>query len=411
MPGALSHVRICDFTGLLAGAGATRFLAAFGAQVIRIEDPANKGAWDFLRGGAPFLDERRGVNLGGAYNNHNVEKLGITLNVKTPRGKELFTRLIGASDVVTENFAAGVLDRWGFGYERMREIKPDIIYVSNCGFGHEGPYKTYKTFGPSVQALSGLTFNSGLPGLPPAGWGYSYMDHTGGYFMAIAILMALYHRMATGEGQRVDYSTVESAITLNGPSILDYTVNGRPLAREGEPDTNHNQSPRMAPHYVYPANGEDQWVAIACRDDADWKKLAAVIGSDWAQSDKYRTLDGRLLDLAKLDERIADWTRPQDKFQVADSLRAAGVPTAPVQLPEERIDKDERTNAWGLWPDVRQTDMGHVRVDGYPVHMSETDWEIGRGAPNLGEHNEYVYRGLLGLSPDDMSELKAEGTI
>ena len=165
----LSKIRICDFTGQLAGAGATRFLAAFGAQVIRLEDPVLQGRWDILRGTPPFVGDRGGIEMGGGFNNHNVEKLGVTLNLRSERGKELLRELVAISDVVTENFAAGVMKRWGFDYDGLKAIKPDIIYVSNCGFGHTGPYRDYKTWGPIVQAVCGLTFSSGLPGHPPAG--------------------------------------------------------------------------------------------------------------------------------------------------------------------------------------------------------------------------------------------------
>ena len=157
---ALRHIRVCDFTGQLAGAGSTKWLAAFGAEVIRIEDPVRKGLWDILRAMPPFVDERRGHDFGGGFNNHNVEKLGITLNLRTERGRELLAEIVKRSDVVAENFASGVMERLGFGYERLRELRPDVIYVSNCGFGHTGPYAAYKTWGPIVQALSGLTFTS-----------------------------------------------------------------------------------------------------------------------------------------------------------------------------------------------------------------------------------------------------------
>jgi crotonobetainyl-CoA:carnitine CoA-transferase CaiB-like acyl-CoA transferase len=252
-PGALGRFRICDFTGQLAGAGATKWLAAFGAEVIRIEDPVTHGLWDILRPMGPFVDERRGPDFGGGFNNHNPEKYGITLNLRTERAKELLVEIVKRSDVVSENFAKGVLERWGFGYERLRQIKPDIIYVSNCGFGHRGPYSDYKTWGPIVQAMSGLTFLSGRADAEPAGWGYSYMDHTGGMYMAIAILLALVHRERTGEGQWVDMSCTDSGLTLTGTSLLDYAVNGRPARRPGAPDSNHSTSPEMAPHAVYPA--------------------------------------------------------------------------------------------------------------------------------------------------------------
>ena len=169
MAAALEGIRICDFTGQLAGAGATKWLAAFGADVIRIEDPTNQGAWDILRSMPPFVDERRGPDLGGGFNNHNVEKRGITLNLRTEKGKQLLAEIVKRSDVVSENFATGVLEKWGFGYEQLKALRSDVIYVSNCGFGHRGPYAEFKTWGPIVQAMSGLTFTSGLPDMEPAG--------------------------------------------------------------------------------------------------------------------------------------------------------------------------------------------------------------------------------------------------
>ena len=184
---ALSHLRICDFTGQLAGAGATRWLAAFGAEVIRVEDPVNQGSWDILRGSPPFKDDRRGIELGSGFNNHNVEKLGVTINLRTDEGKQLAADLVAACDVVTENFAAGVMERLGLGFEALQELRGDIIYVSNCGFGQTGPYRDYKSWGPIAQAVSGLTHSSGLANEAPAGWGYSYMDHTGGYLSLIHI--------------------------------------------------------------------------------------------------------------------------------------------------------------------------------------------------------------------------------
>ncbi|HEX5367245.1 MAG TPA: CoA transferase [Acidimicrobiales bacterium] len=408
---ALSHLRICDFTGQLAGAGATKFLAAMGAQVIRIEDPVRQGRWDILRGMPPYIDERRGVDLSGAFNNHNVEKLGVTINLRTEAGRDLVRRLIAISDVVSENFAAGVLARMGFPYEEMTRIRPDIIYVSNSGFGAEGPYRRFKTWGPIVQAVSGLTFSSGLPGLGPAGWGYSYMDHHGGNVMAIAILAALLHRSRTGEGQWVDMSCTDAGAWLDGPAMLDFTVNGRSLRREGMPNSNRSQSPPMAPHGIYPAAGDDRWVAVACRDDADWTALAKVVGEPWAAGDRFATLEGRLAGEDALDEALGAWTRRYDRDEVAARLRGAGVPASIVATPEDRIEHDPGTSAWGLWPTVHHTEIGDVRVDGIPLHLSETDWHIEQGAPCLGEHNDLVFGEILGLSPDEIDELRSEGAI
>ncbi len=411
MPGALSSFRICDFTGQLAGAGATKWLASFGAEVIRIEDPVRQGRWDILRGVPPFVDERRGIEMGGGFNNHNTGKQGITLNLRTERGKELLTQLVAVSDVVSENFAKGVLERWGFGYERLREIKPDIIYVSNCGFGHEGPYSDFKSWGPIAQAVSGLTFTSGLPGQDPAGWGYSYMDHTGAYYMAIAIMLALLHRQRTGEGQWVDLACTDAAVTLNGPALLDWSVNGRPMRRPGSPHSNRNAWPAMAPHGIYPSQGDDDWVAIACRDQRDWLALADVIAAEWCRDPRFAEPASRLAAQDQLDAHLGAWTSERSKYATEALLLEAGVPVAPVQKPEERIDIDPSTGDFGLWPTARHREMGDVRVDGQPVHFSQTDWDIDQGAPCLGEHTEEVLTRVLGLDPAEVQQLHADGVL
>jgi crotonobetainyl-CoA:carnitine CoA-transferase CaiB-like acyl-CoA transferase len=409
--GALRHVRICDLSGQLAGAGATRYLAAFGAQVIRVEDPTNQGRWDIIRGSPPLLDGMEGIDAGGAFNNHNVEKLGVTVNLRDERGKELLRRLVRISDAVTENFSSGVMDKLGFGYDDLRELKPDVVYVSNSGFGKTGPYSTYKTFGPIVQACCGLTFTSGLPGLPPAGWGYSYMDHMGANMMAVAVLAGLVQRNRTGAGQWIDMSCTEAGLAFAGPELLDFTVNGRPLRRRGSPDSNRTSYPVMAPHGIFPAAGDDSWVAIACRDDADWERLSRLIREPWAMDEGLKSLSGRLAEVDDLEARLAEWTSSRSRLEVQDLLRGAGVPAAQVATPEDRIDHDPYTAEWGLWPTVRHPGGGSVRVDGVPVHLSETDWVIARGGPALGQHNDFVFGEILGLGRDEMSELARDGVI
>ena len=408
---ALEGIRVCDLSGQLAGAGATRFLAAFGAQVIRVEDPVRRGGWDILRGGRPYVDDRRGPELGGAFNNHNVGKLGVTINLRVHEGRDLFTRLVEVSDVVTENFAAGVFAGLGFPYERLREINPAVVYVSNSGFGHTGPYAHYKSWGPIVQALSGLTFTSGLAGQPPAGWGFSYMDHMGANFMALAVLAALVHRNRTGEGQWVDLAMTEVGLTLIGPALLDATLHGCPMRSAGMPDSNHSNSPAMAPHGVYPARGEDCWVAIACRDDADWTALAAVIGDEWVWDARFDSTAGRLFCEEELDRRVAVWTATHDRYELASRVRRAGVPAEAVQRPSDRIDNDVDTAAWGLWPTVTHPQMGEVRVDGLPLHLSQTDWRMETGAPMLGQHNEEIFCKLLGIDEAELAALHEAGVV
>lgn len=408
---ALEGVRICDLTGQLAGAGATRYLAAMGAQVIRVEDPVRQGRWDILRGGAPFVDERRGNELGGAFNNHNVEKLGVTINLRVEAGRALLKRLVGLSDVVCENFSADVMTRLGLGYEELKAVKPDIIYVSNSGFGHTGPYRTYRSWGSIVQAVSGLTFGVGLPGHPPAGFGYSYMDHHGGNFQALAVLAALARKQRTGLGTYIDMSCTEAAAGLVGTAMLDAAVNDRPARRPGSPAGNHSASPVMVPHSIYGAAGDDEWVAIACRDDDDWAALVSVLDEEWAQSSELTALAGRVRHQSEIDRRLEAWTRQRDRFEVAEMLRRTGVPAAAVSKPVDRIDDHRSTDSWGLFPTVVHDEIGAVRVDGLPVHFSRTDWKIERGAPCLGTDNVDVFCGIVGLTDDELADLASGGVI
>ena len=205
LPRPLEGVRVVDFTWVRAGPWAARWLGSFGAEVIKVEWPQNM---DMLRQNRFTVPEgvEPGPNSTGQFADTNANKRGITVNVRTPRGLELVKELISVSDVVIENFSSRIMQNWGLGYDELRKLRPDIVYVSMAGFGHVGRHHHYGTMGPAAQALSGLTFLSGLPGEPPAGWGWSYLDDTGGMYGAMCALTALYHRRTTGKGQHVDLS-------------------------------------------------------------------------------------------------------------------------------------------------------------------------------------------------------------
>jgi len=407
----LSHVRVCDLSGQLAGAGATKILAAFGAQVIRVEDPLTYGLWDILRGAGPFVDDRRGINMGGAFNNHNVGKQGVTINLRTEAGKELLRELISVSDVVTENFSSGVLARLGFSYEEMRNVNPEVIYVSNSGFGQHGPYHRFKTWGPIVQAMSGLTFSAGLPDDEPAGWGYSYMDHIAAYYMAVAVLAALHHRERTGAGQRVDLSSVPAGIAMLPTEVLDWTVNGRASRVPNRPGGNRADFDEMAPHGIYPCSGDDRWIAIACRDDADFSRLGNVLNEPALMTGRFSTLQQRLAGAPEIDRLISDRSRHRDADALAQDLVVAGIPASVVKRPRERIDEDPDVAAWGLFPTVTHQEIGEVRVEGLPLRLSASPWTMSAGAPCLGEHNQEILGGLLGHSDEELAAWTRQGVI
>ena len=283
------------------------------------------------------------------------------------------------------------------------------MYVSNSGFGATGPYESFKSWGPIAQAVSGLTFSSGLPDEPPAGWGYSFMDHTGAYYMAIATLMALFHRQKTGEGQWVDIACIESAGTLHGAASLDATVNERPIRRSGMPNSNRSQSPAMAPHGIWRAKGNNEWVSIAIRDDIDWEIFAEVVDQPWAHDERWKRLVGRLASESELEKLIASWVQEFTKFEVSEMLRSAGIPCGAVLKPIERIEADQRTEK--LWVEVEHSKVGVSKVEGLPLELSETNWHLSRGAPCLGEHNSSVLGDLLGISNSELDDLAESGVI
>lgn len=410
-PGPLDGYRICDLSGQLAGAGATRLLAAFGADVIRVEDPVRQGRWDLLRGRPPFVDNLPGINRGGAFNSHNVGKRGITINLRAPEGKDLLRSLIAVSDVVTENFSAGVMDKLGFGFDALEQIRPGIIYVSNSGFGHTGPYSQYRSWGPVVQAVTGLTAELGRGGLEPAGWGYSLMDHIGANVMAVAILAALAERETTGKGQAIDLACTEGALPFLGPILMDVSAHGRERRRDDQTDPNGSEFTGQSPHGVFATAGDDRWIAVACRDDDDWRRLALVVDEPWALEERWEAAEQRLAAQRELEALLAAWLADADGAETASTLRRAGVPASVVARPEERIDLDPFSEEFGLWPVVDHTEIGSIRVDGIPFHLSESDWQIERGAPCLGEHNDEVLRDVLGLDESAISELRGKGVI
>jgi crotonobetainyl-CoA:carnitine CoA-transferase CaiB-like acyl-CoA transferase len=422
-PFPLHGVRILDFTWFLASAGGTRFLAAFGAESIKVElksHPDTRMAAMAPVGGRAAREQATaplpGVtdpDMGGQFNNKNPGKRGISLNVRHPKGLEIARRLVAMSDVVAEGFSPGVLDSWGLGYEAMRAIKPDIIYVQQSGMGAQGTYGRFRTVGPIANSFSGLSEMSGLPEpAMPAGWGYSYLDWMGAYSFALAMLTGLFHRARTGEGQWIDASQSEVGLFIDGTTILDWSANGRIWSRYG------NRSPYKpaAPHGAYPCLGEDRWLAVACFTDAEWQALVKVAGRpEWAEDGRFADLASRLRHQDELDALVSGWTRSQDAYQAMASLQQVGVPAGVCQTAEDRCDHDPQLAALSWLTEVSGTKIGRWPIAEVPIKLSESPAYIGgridRGAPCYGEDNHYVYGELLGMSSAEIEALAAEGVI
>ena len=400
---ALEGVRVIDFSWIVAGPQCTRILADFGADVIKIENYSNM---DYIRasGGADS------PNRSPLFNTLNRNKRSLTLNVMHPRGMELLKTLIKKSDVIVENFSSRVLEKWGLGYEEQKKLNPGIIYCSMSGFGHSGRDRDFVTWGPTAQALSGLTYMSGLPGEESAGWGFSYMDHTGGFYGTIAIMMALLHRNKTGEGQHLDLSQVEAGIGLTGTSVLDYTVNNRPFRRDGMPPGNRAPEREIAPHNSYPCRGEDRWCVIAVTNDDEWDSLVNILGNPaWANDERFATMASRFANQNDLDEFISQWTINLTPLEVYDVLQNAGVPAGAVQTPMERAEIDLQLKHRGFIAEVEHAELGNTKVESIPMKMSETPWKLNKASPLLGEHSAEIYMDLLGVSAEELGTLFEEG--
>ena len=403
----LAGVRVCDLTWVISGPQATRLLADLGAEVIKVE---GRDRGDQVRRMTfnPRVFASRGMFF---YFNRN--KLDVTLDLASPEGRAKFAELVTISDVVIENFSAHVMKRWGFDYEGLAAINPAIVYVSMPGFGHSGPYEEYRSNGPTIQALSGQTFACGMSGLPSAGWGFSYMDHTAGHYGAMAVLEALYYRNRTGQGQFVDLAQFETACSLLGTYILDFTVNGRSLRRPGMPAGNRSTHPAAAPHGVYRCAGEDRWIAIAVFSDEEWARFRAAIGDPvWATDQRYATIDGRLNHQQELDGQVEGWTSERSGEAVMRLLQSAGVAAGIVQDPAQRAEEDPQLRDRRHIVELKMNEGGSertVRVDSLPMTVAALPHEAYRPAPELGEHNLYVYGSLLGMSESEIAANRDRG--
>ncbi len=431
-PMALEGVRILDFTRLGFGAQATLICGCLGAEVIRVEsstrpdpvrvmppyvpDPGDKGE-GFGAATLANATSAASANRGGIFYKYNTGgKRSITVDARHPEGLALLKELVKVSDVVTESFAAGTLERWGLGYDVLSTLRPDIVYVSMCGFGHVGPDRAHVTMGPTAQALTGLTFMVGLPGRPPAGWTFSYLDHVGGYLGALAILAGLAHRQRTGEGQHIDVSQLEPATALSGALLLDAQVNSRPSRREDFPMGNRRTHPPSAPGGAYRAAGEDRWVVVSCRTEAHWEALVEVMGEpEWANDPKFATITERVEHADELDRHIEEWTSERDRYDVMHQLQAAGVPAGAVQDSADRLERDPQLEARRHFTMLGNSEVAPLPLEGLPVHMSATPAHTGgrirRGPPCLGEDNGPVLAETLGLSAQDVAKLESDGAL
>ena len=381
----LHDVRVLDFTRMWAGPLATRYLADLGADVVKVEVDH---APDEGRTGQPLTPMVGELNRG---------KRSVTVDFKTGAGGEVLKQMVRLSDVVIDNYPPGVLERHGLGYQALRRVKPDIIAVGMPGFGSDGPYAKYVAFGQEMMSDSGLAALWGYPDSPiECRAKVYYTDFDAAAAAACAVMTALEYRARTGAGQYVEVDGSEAATTNTGVGLLHFLVNGTQL----EPMGNRNLA--AAPHGCYPCRGDDQWCVIACFTEGHWAALCDVASNpSWAADARFASLESRRLHQDTLDERIGEWTSGYTPYEVMALLQEAGVPSGVVQSGEQ-LYHDRHLRARGFIAEVQHAQpWGRMEHPRSPAVLSGESAPL-RGMPAVGEHNEDVLAGLLGLGPGDL---------
>ncbi len=389
----LEGVRIADFTVHNAGPFCTNLLSQLGAEVIKIESAMRPDAFRkphpvYGRMGPATFDQVAST------------KLSVRINLKLPEGVALAKRLVANSDVAAESFRPGVLDRLGLGFEVLKQVKQDIILLAVSSSGQYGPDKHFAGYAPLFGAWGGLSDLTGYEDGPPVEMRH-VMDHTVGMNAATAVLAALHRRDATGAGALVDVSAREVASSFLGEALLL-------AAAGGEPKRMGNDHPRMAPHGVYPALGDDQWVSIAVANDAEWKALAGIIG---IADVRFATEAARHSSRHELNELVSRWTATLSADAAAERLQAAGI-AAHASWNTVSLTSDKHLRTRRALVTVQEPDGKERAAVSVPMRLSKgEDIGIHRGTPRLGEHEDYVYGELLGMSGAERKALEEQEVI
>jgi crotonobetainyl-CoA:carnitine CoA-transferase CaiB-like acyl-CoA transferase len=402
MPGALADIKIADFTWYVAGPFCTRYLADHGARVIKVESTR---VVDGVRPYPPYKDNIPGVNRGGYFHNYNCNKLGVTLNMRHPRGIEIARKIVMWSDVVAESFSPGIMASLGLGYEDIRRMKPEIIMISLSSKGQTGPQARLPAVGLHLAALSGFINLTGWPDRDPSLLYGAYTDSIAGRYGAASVMAALAQRQRTGKGQYIDLAQSEAGLQFLIPPLLDYAANGRVLHRNG------NRHPAAAPHGAYRCQGEDRWCAIGVFSDQEWAALRRAMGDPpWAGDPGFATLAGRKSREDELDRLVEGWTIQHSAEQVMARLQEAGVSAGVLEKAED-LHRDPQLAARHHFWTLRHNEVGDSTYDGMGSILSRTPAELNRAAPVLGQDNYEVYTGILGLSDQEFIELVEQGVF
>ena len=402
---ALEGLRVVEFGPYVALPLTGRILASLGAEIIKVE--TNK-----------VLDDMAFIpawSRGAGQPDYQMLKKRITLDVRTPEGKEILLELVNVSDVFMTNFRRNILDRWGIDFPQIRKARPDIIIMWQTGLGGSGPYHTYKSYGILVQHMAGVSTMSGAEGDPPTATNSSYSDYHTGVFQPVAIIGALLRRRLTNQIATMESSIFSSGAITSGPALLDYQVNNR------LPQRMNNRDQAAAPHGVYPCSGDGRYCAIAVFTDRHWEGLCSAMGDpEWRRDPKFATALGRSRNQDQLDEYISAWSAQQSAEQVMEKLQQVGVPAGIVSQGQDLYDSPH-LKARDFYRSTRSftTERGTPAYDwqegesiawSMPARLSETPMQFGYYS-NVGEDNPYVFQQLLAMDPEEIDRLVSEEVI
>jgi crotonobetainyl-CoA:carnitine CoA-transferase CaiB-like acyl-CoA transferase len=413
---------VLDLGVVLAGPYGTLMLADLGAQVIRVESTQHfpsmtRGSMAHpskelvatmppISGGYPDRDPgERPWNRFPWFNQTARNKLSMTVDLRKEEGRALLIRLAEGSDALVTNQSPGSLEALGVGYDVLAQANPQLVYVDGTSFGASGPYRGYRAFGLQMEAFAGhdLLRHYRDRDVDSNTWAVT-ADAAGALGIALAVQMGIYARERTGRGQYVDLSMVENFLGLIGPIVLDYTANGHVQDSLGNRDYSAVQG-------CYPCAGDDRWLVVTIRDDPDWFALRSALGdSDWARDERFDSAPGRYAAHDELDARIGEWTSGLDRDDAVARLRDAGLPAGPV-LDDADAYADPHLASRDYFVEIAQRDSGTHLYPGPPYRFARAPLRVRRPPVALGEHNELVYKKLLGISDDEYERLEAEGHI
>ena len=402
MAGPLQGIRIVEMGQLIAIPSAMKWLADMGAEVIRLESVQRLESY---RTDSLYHNEVEGEfwNRGANFYEQNRNKLGLTLDLSRDEGRAVLRDLIAIADVFAENFTPRVIRNFGLEYAELRKIRPDIIMVSSTGYGFEGPWSNFGATGPATEGAAGLAYMTGYKGGGPMMSEIPYTDYTAGEHTVAAVMLALMHRLNTGQGQFIDVSQTQTCSATIPEALLDWTVNGRVSERIG------NEDPAMAPHGCYPCAGDDRWIAIAIDSDEAWLGLCRVMDRpDWAADARYGDVLNRVRHRAELDTMLAYETRRHDNHELMARLQAEGVAAGAV-MDSENLLFNEHLNARGFYEVIAHhpdTSMPSLPYASRPWKLSETPAGPPQPAPVMGQHNRAILAGLLGKTDEEIAALE-----